>query len=268
MPVIDSCNRIPTRRVVATLVCLGALTVGCDRQTRARSSGTTTTTAAPSCVDGVGRDVTALVERQRILVHLPACYDAHPDQRYPTVYLIHGAGADETQWVDIGMTSQADRLTRAGATAPSVLVMPDEGDSSSGDEANDIVTRGLPWVDASFRTIRSRRDRVIAGISRGGGAALRLGGSRADLFGAVAGHSATIPGDISSVARSLRPLDGHVRLDAGNRDPLRVGLRALAETARRDGVTVTFVVGDGRHDRAYWRRQVPAYLAFYSSNWP
>jgi enterochelin esterase-like enzyme len=266
MPVIDSRNHIPTRRVVVTLVCLGALTVSCGRQARARVGGATST-AVPSCADGVGRNVTARVDRRRILVHLPACYDDRPDQRYPTVYLIHGSGADETQWVDIGMTTQADRLTRAGTTAPSILVMPDEGASSSAQEAHDIVTRVLPWVDAGFRTIRSPRDRVIAGISRGGGAALRLGGSRADLFGAVGGHSATIPGDIGTVAQSLRPLDGHVRLDAGNSDPLRVGLRALANTARRDGITVIFEAGVGGHDRAYWRSQVPAYLAFYSSSW-
>jgi enterochelin esterase-like enzyme len=260
---------------MAMLVCISALVMCCARPAPERPGGaasgrastTAASTAAASCAEGVGRDVTTRVEGRRILVHLPACYDAHATQRYPTVYLIHGAGTDESQWVDIGMTTQADRLTRLSEIEPSILVMPDEGDSSSEQEAQDIVDRVLPWVDDTYRTLRSPRDRVIAGISRGGGAALRLAGTRADLFGAVAAHSATIPGDVDSVARSLRPLDGHIRLDAGDNDPLRVGLHSLAVAAARVGVAVTFQVSQGGHDRAYWRRQVPAYLAFYSSNW-
>ncbi len=266
MAMMGASVRIPRMRGVSMLACIAALVVGCARPAH-EGSGGATTTVAPSCTDGVGRDVTTRVDARRVRVHLPACYDRRVGVRYPSVYLVHGSGADDTQWVDIGMTSQADRLTRDGAIAPAILVMPDEGESSSAQEADDIVGRVLPWVDAHYRTISSRSDRVIAGISRGGGAALRLAGSRPDLFGAAAGHSATIPGDVASVARSLRPLGGHIRLDAGTQDPLRAGLRALAAAAKRDGVAVTFVAGDGRHDRAYWRSQVPAYLAFYSSNW-
>ena len=47
-------------------------------------------------------------------MYLPACYDADPSRRYPVVYLLHGASADQTQWRDVGITAAADQLIAAG----------------------------------------------------------------------------------------------------------------------------------------------------------
>src|SRR6478735_14393 len=135
---------------LAGLTCLAGMMVGCDRTANSASSDPL---QAPSCRRGVGRDVAAQVRSRRVLVHLPACYDRSTSMRYPAVYLIHGAGADEQQWVDIGLTSEADHLVRIGHIAPAILVMPDEGETSTAREAGDLINRVVPWVDATYRTI-------------------------------------------------------------------------------------------------------------------
>src|SRR5262245_33284868 len=58
------------------------------------------------------------------LVYLPAGYEAAADKRYPVVYLLHGIGGDETNWITYGHADEAaDAL---GLQA--IIVMPD-GDS-------------------------------------------------------------------------------------------------------------------------------------------
>src|SRR5215813_14038538 len=48
-----------------------------------------------------------------VSVYLPPCYDsiAVDDQPlYPVIYLLHGGGADETQWPDLNVQLAADSL--------------------------------------------------------------------------------------------------------------------------------------------------------------
>ncbi len=47
-------------------------------------------------------------------VYLPPCYNTITDA-LPAVYLLHGASADETQWPDVRVQSEADALIARGA---------------------------------------------------------------------------------------------------------------------------------------------------------
>ena len=250
---------------LAALVSLLAMSVGCRSTTADLPPAPAS--ATPSCRNGVGSDVVARPGGQRVLVHLPACYERSPTMRYPVVVLIHGARADSSQWQDIGITNEADRLVRIAEIAPVILVMPDRENTDSVIEADNAATLIVPWVDATYRTIPDRAHRAIGGISRGGGAALWAGATRPDLFGVVAGHSPTVPGDADELARRLRPFSARIWLDVGDGDPLRGPVAALAAALRVDGSTAEFTVGDGSHDRAYWRHHVDDYLVFYAARW-
>lgn len=215
---------------------------------------------------GTGRTITIRDRSGAIVVHLPMSYEAG-STRYPVVYLVHGSNADGTQWLDVGAATQADRLAASGAIAPVILVMPNEGDRSSAQEAEDVVARIVPLIDGRFRTIADAAHRALGGISRGGGAALRVGATHPDIIGVIAGHSPTIPGDPTDLARALRPVGGRLWLDVGDSDGLRDPVTKLADALKADGTSVEFREFAGRHDRVYWRRHMAEYLEFYASRW-
>ena len=69
--------------------------------------------------------------QQAVQVYLPASYAPDRGPRFPVLYLLHGSGADETQWPAVGIACEADRLVQLGLIRPFVIVMPDEGVGSA-----------------------------------------------------------------------------------------------------------------------------------------
>ncbi len=190
------------------------------------ASGSAPASAAPASAvvpDGPGQVLDAsfaspaLGVTKQYKVYLPAGYDALTTRRYPVVYMLHGLGGDETNWVDGGkLDAVADELR-----LQAIVVMPDGDDSfyvnsvTPADQAaclgkkppfsrdqraedycvasaryDDYITRDLVGhVDATYRTIAERRARGIGGLSMGGFGALQLAMRHPDLFAATASHS-------------------------------------------------------------------------------
>jgi enterochelin esterase family protein len=62
---------------------------------------------------------------RRVYVYTPPDYDKDPKKLYPTVYLFHGAGDDESGWVQCGKANLiADNLIAEGKAKPALIVMP------------------------------------------------------------------------------------------------------------------------------------------------
>ena len=194
-----------------------------------------TTTSDPNeCGYSHGRNTAAQVAGRTVLVHLPLCYDTTSD-RYPVVILIHGAGADETQWPDVGATTVADRLVKDGSIAPIILVMPSVGESTSNDETAFVADQVVTFIDSKFRTIPDAAHRAVGGISRGGGAALRAVSEHPELFSVVGGHSPATGGDTPAIVDGLRANSGRIWLDVGNEDSLVSTTTSLARLLATDG---------------------------------
>jgi enterochelin esterase-like enzyme len=221
---------------------------------------------ASSCARGVGTDRIEVVDRVDVFVHLPACYSMRPSRRYPVVYLLHGATADHTQWVDVGAMSTMDRATRLRRVGAAIVVTPDFAQRPAQAMADLVEASIVPWADATFRTNADRADRVVAGISRGGAGALLVAAARPDLFVAAAGHSAAVQ-DSSDLPAALAPLSGNLWLDVGRDDGLEASVVGLGHRLRAAGVTVTVHDWPGSHDRPYWRRNMPRYVRFWAGRW-
>jgi len=201
-----------------------------------------------------------------VSVYLPPCY-ARARDRLPVVYLLHGGNADETQWPDVGVPSEADALIARGVT-PFVVVMPGGDYHRSLDYATFVMNDLLPGVERQFHVGAVRADRAIGGISLGGYWALRLAFKHPEMFAAVGGHSPVVnlgqsddPLGLAATANGIEQL--RVSLDVGKEDALRGGTARLAQVLDARGLAVTFAVHPGRHDRVYWRSQAGAYLQFY-----
>ncbi|HLX61986.1 MAG TPA: alpha/beta hydrolase-fold protein [Planctomycetota bacterium] len=137
-------------------------------------------------------------------VYTPPGYEANSCQRYPVLYLQHGAGEDETGWSRQGHVNFIlDNLIAAGNACPMIVVMekgyatragapatPPQPGRGDGGAFEDVVIKDLiPLIDATFRTCANREHRAIAGLSMGGGQALKIGLTHLDVFSAIASFS-------------------------------------------------------------------------------
>ncbi len=135
----------------------------------------------------------------RVAVYLPPSYANSPQQRYPTMYLLHGYLTD-IEIFTRGFQSKAlsvtmDNLIARGVTREMIVVVPSGRNgyfggfytnSPVGGGWEDYIARELvSWVDAKYRTIPNARSRGIVGHSMGGYGALMLAMKYPDVFGAV-----------------------------------------------------------------------------------
>jgi enterochelin esterase-like enzyme len=199
----------------------------------------------------------------RIGTYLPPCDRGETRHRYPTVYLLHGGGTDETQWEAIGLARVADQLIVAREIPPIIVVVPRAG-LASGDTS--IVDAVLPWVDAHLPTSASKTDRAIGGISRGGGAAFRLVAEHPMLFSRLGGHSVFLA-STSSLLDKIAAWGGAVSLDVGESDGLRHATEVLASELESRGAHPQLHIWPGGHDRPYWGAHLADDLRFYAAAW-
>ena len=219
----------------------------------------------------------ALGKPVAVRLYLPPC---QPDagRCFAAIYLLHGAGADQTQWGDIGIATAADDGRARGTLPPLILVIPFRPDDRAdprpdGDLPYEhfVVAELIPWVDQHTPACQAGAQRAIGGISRGGWWALEIAFHHPELFVAVGGDSALVQGEgslnpsglLASNPAAIRAL--HVWLDVGDQDSLKSGDAGLAADLKVDGVSTVFNQWPGGHNRAYWREHVPDYLNFYAS---
>ena len=211
-----------------------------------------------------------------VSVYLPPCYDA-AGAKLPVVYLLHGGGADQTQWPDLRVQPEADALIAGGAfttqpaaggTVPFVVVMPGGVYRGGLDYAAFVLGDLLPGIEQQFAVQSSAAGRAIGGISLGGYWALKLAFQHPDQFAAVGGNSPVVSqgaaDDPLALARTAAGLDAlRIRLDVGDGDSLRDSTSMLADVLRARGLSVVLSVQPGFHNRPYWRSHTSEYLAFY-----
>jgi S-formylglutathione hydrolase FrmB len=139
-----------------------------------------------------------LAFRSGVCVYLPPGYDGDAN-RYPVLYLLHGAGGNAADAVAHGIRGVMDERIRQDPDAAMIVVMPD-GDGSiwndqvDGSIRNETYVAGyvVPFVDRHFRTIPKRSARAVTGVSNGGYGAMLLATKHPDLFGAAGGMSSNI----------------------------------------------------------------------------
>jgi len=134
-------------------------------------------------------------------IYLPPDYDTS-QRSYPVLYLLHGAGDDQTGWVQFGEVLHiADKAITEGKATPMIIVMPDAFTTRLG-YFNDI--RGdwnfedyffeelMPYVEQTYRIKREKRYRAIAGLSMGGGGSFMYALRHPELFSSACPLSAYI----------------------------------------------------------------------------
>ncbi|NPA26126.1 MAG: esterase family protein, partial [Chloroflexi bacterium] len=237
-----------------------------------------------TCLQQPGQVVEARVPTQhippatelRVLIYLPPCYQAHPPEPYPLLILFHGQNYTADQWVRLGVPQALDERIRQGLASPLLVVMPEEPRALNWtlppDNAFDqaVVDDLLPWLEAHYPVSTERTQRGVGGLSRGAGWAVRIGLQHWETFGVIGAHSPAIFwGDGSRLLGWLEAIPEtalpQVSIDIADydRDEIIQAATTLEDLLVAFDVPHRWRYNVGRHDEAYWRRQVPDYVAWY-----
>ncbi len=238
-------------------------------------SATPTPACAPAMIVQGVIDTRLLDKPMRYNVYLPPCYSDNPEKRYPVLYLLHGQGFSEDQWLRIGAASAATRLISSGQLPPFLIIMPyDYSYQQPTDYQFEEVMVGLllPQIDMAYRTIPDRDHRAIGGLSRGGAWAIHIGIRHPDLFSAIGAHSPAIfYTDTSTMRLRLRDLlKGPVPVfyvDAGDSDVEFENVDRFASLLDEMNLPHEWHYNIGFHNEKYWSAHVEEYLRWYASGW-
>ena len=150
---------------------------------------------------------------RRLTVYTPPGYEASTD-KYPVLYLLHGAGGDEEAWIALGRTVQImDNLISQGKVKPMIVVMPNGNviqDAAPGEGHEGFYTPQfmapktmngmyelnfmdiIKFVESNYRVLADKQHRAIAGLSMGGFHSLHISRFFPNTFDYVGLFSAAI----------------------------------------------------------------------------
>ena len=141
---------------------------------------------------------------RRALVYTPPGFSKK--KKYPVLYLLHGIGGDETEWLRGGHPQVIlDNLYSENKIEPMIVVMPN-GRAMKDDRATgnimapdkvqafanfeqDLLNDLIPYIEKNFPVKKEQENRAIAGLSMGGGQSLNFGLGHLDKFAWVGGFS-------------------------------------------------------------------------------
>lgn len=190
------------------------------------------------------------------VIYLPHGY-AHSEQRYPVLYLLHGAGGDEMAWEkEGGIKATADRLIQSGDIPPSIIVMPGCRDCWWVDGAVDKAETAfwsdlVPAIERRYRTIERREGRFVAGLSAGGYGAVRFAMKYPERIAAAAALSPAVYADTPPAISSARVQPPFLKTD-GSFDEAAWKARnytSLYDRYCRQKERVAFFLVSGDNDR-------------------
>ncbi len=213
---------------------------------------------------------------RRLTVYTPYGYEKSKE-KYPVLYLLHGAGGDEEAWSSMGRAAQIlDNLIAKGLAKPMIVVMPNGNPNQQAaqtfglptteydwrDPANrnlyvqSLVEEIVPFIEKNYRTVAKKSHRAIAGLSMGGGHTIAASGLYPNMFDYIC--------PLSMGAQKSPELDAQLQgikkagyklywLACGNTDFLFNNANELDAALTENGLEHTYFVTDGGHTWANWR---------------
>jgi enterochelin esterase-like enzyme len=160
---------------------------------------------------------------RRCFIYTPPGYDTNTKARYPVLYILHGGGEDERGWAIQGRTNYIlDNLIAEKKAKPMLIVMDSFSARRPGDPvpvrsgpppagpgapapagpgrgmasvtvnsafAEMLVKDLIPMIDSTYRTLTTRENRALAGLSMGGAFTFGAGIEHLEKFAYLGGFS-------------------------------------------------------------------------------
>jgi enterochelin esterase-like enzyme len=209
--------------------------------------------------------------KRKAQVYTPPGYSS--DTKYPVLYLLHGIGGDEYEWVRGGHPEIIlDNLIADKKAEPMIIVMPNgraQADDRPGPNAmstapafgnfdKDLLGDLIPFIESKYSAKPDRENRALAGLSMGGGQSLNFGLANLDTFAWVGGFSSApntrpapelVP-DSAAATKQLKLL----WISCGNKDRLIRVSQGVHAFLKEKNVPHIWHVDDHGHDFQHWRK--------------
>ena len=221
---------------------------------------------------------------RKMMVYTPPGYEQSAG-KFPLLYLLHGAGSDETSWTRSGKADVIlDNLIADGKLKPLVVVMPfgfaaqRAPGAARGDAAENKMQREgflkdfledvMPLVDSKFRVYTDRDHRAIGGLSLGGAQALAIGLSHLELFSRVAAFSpamgasnnpATGGVDFETVLADTARINSQLKflwVSCGTEDTLFASIAEFSTQLAKHKIEHIYRITNGAHTYPVWQRNL------------
>jgi len=180
-------------------------------------------------------------------IYFPPSYSTSPTKRYPVIYFLHGAGADDNQF-SYYATTFVHSYIQQNKVPEVIVVFPSGGGNTwfldsgvfasySQNPDSYIIKELIPHIDSTYRTIADRTSRVISGMSMGGYGAWHFAFKYPQLFcygGVFAGGGPYIG---NTIVQNYSPAEDPHKLAVSNAAILSVQMKVYVCVGGSDGLT-------------------------------
>ena len=218
---------------------------------------------------------------RRALVYTPPGFSKK--KKYPVLYLLHGIGGDEKEWLNGGKPQVIlDNLYAEGKLQPMIVVMPN-GRAMKDDRATgnimapdkvqafatfeqDLLNDLIPFIEKKFPVYTDRENRAIAGLSMGGGQSLNFGLGNLDKFAWVGGFSSApntkLPNELVPDPAKAKQQLKLLWISCGDADGLLSFSKRTHDYLRQNDVPHIYYLEPGGHDFKVWKNGLYMFSQF------
>jgi len=226
-------------------------------------------------VDTLSYYSTTVGTTRRSLIYTPPGYSKK--KKYPVLYLLHGIGGDEKEWLVNGHPEIVlDNLYAQGKVEPMIVVLPNgramKNDSAIGNIFDsvkvaafatfekDLLNDLIPYIEKHYPAYTDREHRAIAGLSMGGGQSLNFGLGNLDKFAWIGGFSSApntkIPEQLVPDPDKARQQIKLLWISCGDADGLLNFSKRTHDYLVEQNVPHIFYIEPGVHDFKVWKNSL------------
>jgi enterochelin esterase-like enzyme len=223
-------------------------------------------------IDTVYYESETVGTKRRTLIYTPPGYSKNKE--YPVLYLLHGIGGDEFEWLNGGHPQVIlDNLYAENKIEPMIVVLPN-GRAMNDDRPvgnifdsvkvqafaifeKDLLNDLIPFIEKNYPVYKDREYRAIAGLSMGGGQALNFGLGNLDTFAWIGSFSAA-PNTKPSKELLPDPDEAKKKLkllwiSCGADDGLIIFSKRTHDYLQANDVPHIFYIEPGVHEFKVWK---------------
>ncbi len=232
-------------------------------------------------LDTIKYDSKTVGTTRKALVYTPPGFNKKT--KYPVLYLVHGIGGDEKEWLNGGKPQVIlDNLYAEGKIQPMIVVMPN-GRAMKDDRAvgnimapdkvqafatfeKDLLNDLIPFIEKNYPTLTDRENRAIAGLSMGGGQSLNFGLGNLDKFAWVGGFSSApntkVPQELVPNPEDAKKKLKLLWISCGDNDGLLSFSKRTHDYLYQNDVPHIYYLEPGVHDFKVWKNGLYMYSQF------
>ncbi|REA64247.1 esterase [Dyadobacter luteus] len=218
---------------------------------------------------------------RKALVYTPPGFSKK--KKYPVLYLLHGIGGDEKEWLKGGNPQLIlDNLYAEKKIEPMIVVMPN-GRAMKDDRATgnimaqdkvaafatfekDLLNDLIPFIESKYPAYTDREHRAIAGLSMGGGQSLNFGLGNLDRFAWVGGFSSApntkVPNELMPDPEEAKKKLKLLFISCGDNDRLITFSKRTHDYMFEHQVPHIYYIEPGVHDFKVWKNGLYMFSQF------